>query len=133
MSSQKESVIVATQGYAEAINTGKQVSQSMESLVGATSELPLSSFDQWERLIRTTFRHNLNTPSLHKWYFWSKPQYPWLDLISWDGHKREQGLRELSGKAAPNAFFFSLALRRLNYCHSSSTAGGSSQSLPQPV
>lgn len=37
----------------------------------------------------------------------------WLDLISWDGYRRERVLRTLSG-GAPNTFFFSCAIRRLN-------------------
>lgn len=50
-----------------------------------------------------------------KWKVWIKPSQllSWLDLISWDGYKRENTLRTITG-AAPNGFFFALALRRLN-------------------
>jgi len=87
----------------------------MSSLVEATSQLPLSNLDYWERLIRLEFSSALDSSSRPKWKIWSKPSLPltWLDLISWDGYKREKALRTISG-AAPNSFFFALAIRRLN-------------------
>ena len=87
----------------------------MSSLVEATSQLPLSNLDYWERLIRLEFSSALDSSSRSKWKVLSKSSLPltWLDLISWDGYKREKALRTISG-AAPNSFFFALAIRRLN-------------------
>jgi len=87
----------------------------MTLLVEVTSQLPLSSFDYWERLIRSEYSLALRESTPPKWKVWAKPRelITWLDLISWDGFKREKALRTLSG-AAPNTFFFSLAVRRLN-------------------
>lgn len=87
----------------------------MSALIDVTSQLTLSSFDYWERLIRSEFSLAIREYAPPKWKLWSKPNelLTWLDLISWDGYKREKTLRTLSG-AAPNTFFFSLAVRRLN-------------------
>ncbi len=87
----------------------------MSELIQVTSQLPLSSFDYWERVIRSEFSSAMRESIPPKWKVWSKPKelVTWLDLISWNGHKREKALRALSG-AAPNTFFFSLAIRRLN-------------------
>ncbi len=87
----------------------------MSELSEVTSQLSLSSFDYWERIIRSEFSSAIRESIPPKWKVWSKPKelVTWLDLISWDGYKREKALRALSG-AAPNTFFFSLAVRRLN-------------------
>ena len=87
----------------------------MSALIDVTDNLPLSRFNYWERLICSEFSSALRASNPPKWKVWSKPKelVTWLDLISWDGHKREKALRALSGPA-PNAFFFSLAVRRLN-------------------
>ena len=84
-------------------------------LVDATNKLPLSGLDYWERLIRSEFYNALDSSKKANWKFWEKPSQilTWLDLISWDGYKREKTIRTLSG-AAPNSFFFALAIRRLN-------------------
>lgn len=111
----EDKVLLAVKEFATSINSGSKVVADMSALVEATSQLPLASFDYWERLIRLEFSRALDTSTQAKWKFWSKPHdlLTWLDLISWDGYKREKTLRTLSG-AAPNAFFFSLAIRRLN-------------------
>ncbi|MCC5884791.1 MAG: hypothetical protein JJU25_19400 [Halomonas sp.] len=87
----------------------------MSALIDATCLLPLSNFDYWERLIRSEFSLALREYKPPKWKVWAKPDgmLTWLDLVSWDGYKREKILRTLTG-AAPNAFFFGLAIRRLN-------------------
>ena len=87
----------------------------MSSLVDVTSQLPLSNLNYWERLIRLEFSSALESSSPPKRKIWSKPSQflTWLDLISWDGYKREKTLRTITG-AAPNSFFFALAIRRLN-------------------
>ena len=111
----EEQVISEVKGFAESINSGSKVVADMSSLVEVTSKLPLSNLDYWEKLIRWEFSSALELSSQPKWKIWSKPPQllTWLDLISWDGYKRENTLRTITG-SAPNSFFFALALRRLN-------------------
>ncbi|WP_087025337.1 hypothetical protein [Thaumasiovibrio subtropicus] len=111
----EENVVKAVKDFAYSITSGSKVVADMSSLIDVTSQLPLTSFDYWERFIRTEFSLALREREPPKWKFWSKPKerLTWLDLISWDGYKREKALRTLRG-AAPNTFFFSLAVRRLN-------------------
>lgn len=111
----EDKVISAVREFASSIKSGGKVVADMSSLVVATSQLTLSSFDYWERLIRSEFSLAMREEAPSKWKLWSKPNeiLTWLDLTSWDGYKREKTLRSLSG-AAPNTFFFSLAIRRLN-------------------
>jgi len=108
-------IISAVKDFANSINSGSKVVADMSDLIDVTDRLPLSSFDYWERLIRSEFSSALGELNSPKWKIWSKSKefVTWLDLISWDGFKREKALRALSG-AAPNTFFFSLAVRRLN-------------------
>ncbi|OBT09617.1 hypothetical protein A9267_20555 [Shewanella sp. UCD-FRSSP16_17] len=111
----EDKIVSAVKDFANSINSGGKMVADMSSLIDVTSQLPLSSFDYWERLIRSEFSLALRKSTPPKWKVWSKPSelLTWLDLISWDGYKREKTLRTLSG-AAPNTFFFSLAIRRLN-------------------
>lgn len=111
----EEKVISAVKDFANSINSGGKVVADMSALIDATDQLPLSSFDYWERFIRSEFSAALRESTPPKWKVWSKPKelMTWLDLISWDGYRREKSLRALS-VAAPNTFFFSLAVRRLN-------------------
>lgn len=108
-------VVSATKDFAYSINSSKKLVADMSSLVAETSKLPLVNLDYWERLIREEFSKALENTTQPKWKIWFKPsqQLTWLDLISWDGYRREKTLRAISG-AAPNAFFLSLAIRRLN-------------------
>lgn len=108
-------IVSAVKDFANSINSGSKVVADMSALIDVTDQLPLSSFDYWERFIRSEFSSALRESSPPKWKVWSKPKevMTWLDLISWDGYRREKALRALSG-AAPNTFFFSLAVRRLN-------------------
>ncbi len=111
----EDKVKSAVKDFARSINSGSKVVADMSSLVEATSQLPLSNLDYWERLIRDEFSRFSNNSSKLDWIFRSKSRelLTWLDLTSWDGYKREKTLRALSG-AAPNAFFFLIAIRRLN-------------------
>lgn len=111
----EEKVISAVREFASSMKPGSKVLADMSFLVEATSQLPLSNFDYWERLIRSEFSLAMRENLPSKWKPWQKPVeiITWLDLISWDGYRRERALRSLSG-AVPNAFFFSLAIRRLN-------------------
>lgn len=111
----KERVLSAVREFAKSINSGQNIVAYMSSLVDATSHLPLSKLDHWERLIRWEFFQTLHASAPPKWKIWVKPTpcLTWIDVCSWDGHRREKALRSLSG-AAPNGFFFALAVRRLN-------------------
>ncbi len=111
----EDKVKLAVREFASSIKSGRTVVADMSALVDVTSELPLSSFDYWERLIRSEFSIALRETTSPMWKIWTKPNelLTWLDLISWDGYRREKTLRTLSG-AAPNTFFFSLIVRRLN-------------------
>ena len=111
----EDKIISAVKDFANSINSGGKVVADMSSLIDATSQLPLRSFNYWERLIRSEFSLALRDSTPPKWKVWSQPSelLTWLDLVNRDGYKREKTLRTLSG-AAPNTFFFSLAVRRLN-------------------
>lgn len=118
MQQQKEfedEVISAVRRLAQSINSGRNVFADMSSLVDATSRLPLSNLNYWERLIRWEYSEALQATTPSKWKLRSLPIpfLSWIDLCSGDGFKREKALRTLSG-AAPNGFFFALAVRRLN-------------------
>lgn len=111
----EEQVISAVKYFARSINSGSRVVSDISNLVDVTNELPLSNLDYWESLIRSEFYNALDSSIKTNWKFWEKPSeiLTWLDLTSWDGYKREKTLRALTG-AAPNSFFFALAIRRLN-------------------
>lgn len=111
----KDKVISAVREFANSIHSRSKVVADMSALIDVTSQLSLTSFDYWERLIRSEFSLALRESTPPWWKVWSKPSelLTWLDLISWDGYKREKTLSALSG-AAPNTFFFSLIVRRLN-------------------
>jgi hypothetical protein len=111
----EDSVKSAVWAFAKSLNSGGKVVGDMSSLIDVTSKLPLSGFDYWERFIRAEFSLAIRETAPPSWKIWAKPKelLTWLDLISWDGYKREKTLRTLSG-AAPNTFFFSLVVRRLN-------------------
>ena len=87
----------------------------MSDLLEATSGLSLSNLDNWERLVRQGMYLAAVNPKPIRWKFWerSTPFLTWIDLCSGDGFRRERTLRALSG-AAPNSFFFAMAVRRLN-------------------
>ncbi len=111
----EDKIISAVRTFAGSISPDSKVVADMSELIQVTSQLPLSSFDYWERVIRSEFSSAMRESIPPKWKVWSKPKelVTWLDLISWDGYKREKAIRALSG-AAPNTFFFSLAVRRLS-------------------
>ncbi|EGM69465.1 hypothetical protein [Shewanella sp. HN-41] len=111
----EDKIISAVRTFSSSISSGSKVVADMSELIEVTSQLPLSSFDYWERIIRSEFSSAIRESIPPKWKVWSKPKelVTWIDLISRDGYKREKALRALSG-AAPNTFFFSLTVRRLN-------------------
>ena len=113
--SMEDDVRTAARAFADSISSSRKIVADISGLVEVTSSLPLSSFDYWERFIRSEVFVAQSEFGQSKWNFLPKPKPPltWLDLISGDGYKRENTLRTLSG-AAPNTFFFLLAIRRLN-------------------
>src|SRR5690606_3815486 len=110
-----DQVISAVRDFAFPIKSESKVVAVLTALIDVTDELHLSSLDYWERLIRSEFSSALRELNPSKLNVWPKPKelITWLDLISWDGYRREKALRALSGPA-PNTFFFSLVVRRLN-------------------
>lgn len=111
----EDKVLSAVSEFASSRNSAGKVVADMSALIEATSLLSLSNLDNWERLIRSgLYLTSTNSKPAH-WRFWSKPAQflTWIDLCSDDGYKRERTLRALSG-AAPNRFFFAMAVRRLN-------------------
>ncbi|WP_026601347.1 hypothetical protein [Methylomonas sp. 11b] len=108
-------VLSAVKQFAQSVNSGRKVVADMSMLVAATSNLSLANLDFWERLIRWEFSRELKNTIPSKWKFWTQPTpfLTWIDLCSEDGFKRQKTLRTLSG-AAPNGFFFAIAVRRLN-------------------
>ncbi|HGM5493161.1 TPA: hypothetical protein ACKP1B_004880 [Serratia fonticola] len=107
----EQDIIAAIKQFAKA-HDGIDADISM--LLSTTGKLPLTNLDIWERLIRWQLSAALR---VHKslWVSGSEPysSFAWIDLCSGDGFKREKALQTLSG-AAPNSFFFALAVRRLN-------------------
>lgn len=113
----EKKVVSSIRNFASSVSLSGKVVINMSNLIEATSELPLTKLDYWERLIHLEFSNYLESTSApkSKWVFFSKPKrlLTWLDLLSWDGYERERTLRTICG-GAPNAFFFSMIIRRLN-------------------
>lgn len=120
MSSQQQiegQILAAVSQFSASLNSDQKVIGDMSALVEATSHLPLSNLDNWERIVRQGLYLASINPKPAKWKFWIQstpiPFLTWIDLCSGDGFRRERTLRTLSG-AAPNAFFLAIAVRRLN-------------------
>lgn len=113
----QEQVVFSIREFVNSFSAKDNVVADMTTLVNVTDQLPLAHFDFWERLIRSEFSNAIEQAPRYQWMFRFKPQprkiLTWLDVISWDGHEREKALRTISC-AAPNAFFFTMVLRRLN-------------------
>lgn len=111
----EEKVLSALKKFAQSVNLESKVVADMSTLVDATTNLSLTNLDLWERLLRWRFSSELKSSMPHNSKFGTQPPrfLTWVDLCSEDGFKREKTLRTLSG-AAPNGFFFAIAVRRLN-------------------
>lgn len=105
----------AVRAFATAVDTGQRGVGEMSVLDRATAALPLSNLAYWEKVVRSEFALALRPAFFSGRLTWAKPGrfLTWIDLASWDGYIRERTLRALSGPA-PNAFYFALAVRRLN-------------------
>ncbi|MEZ5507218.1 MAG: hypothetical protein R3F38_15145 [Gammaproteobacteria bacterium] len=55
MKNREVEVASAVKDFANSINSGGKVVADMSTLIGVTNQLPLSSFDYWERFIRSEF------------------------------------------------------------------------------
>lgn len=111
----EDEALAAVRQFARSLNPDQKVVADLSPLVEATSRLPLSNLDYWERLIRGELYRTLAEANPAKWDAWYRhtPFLTWIDLCSADGFRRERTLRALSG-GAPNRFFLAMAIRRLN-------------------
>jgi len=110
----KDKVLSAVRQFARSVNASDKTVADMSLLADATSHLSLTNLDVWERLLRWEFSNALKTSTSSIWKFWTKStsSLTWMDLCSENGFNRQKTLHSLG--AAPNSFFFALAVRRLN-------------------
>lgn len=115
MQDAEEKVIAALKEFTLSIKSSSVVKADMSALINATSQLALSNLDYWEKFIRSEFASGLRDNQDSRFGMPKKPSnfLTWIDLISWDGYRRERALLALSGPA-PNRFFLALVIRRLN-------------------
>lgn len=90
--------------------SSKETSPPLCPVSLVTAEWPLGNLDYWERFIRDEYNKALSSSSHNIWN--PSHQITWIDLCSWDGHKRERALRCI--ESAPNRFALALVCRRLN-------------------
>jgi len=116
---------IGVKALATSSNMANERTVLMAELVRLTSLLPPSKMTRWEGVVRRELslaKHALAATRRTKW--WSillhsserverTRMLSWIDLADANGYTRERTLRTL-GAAAPNGFFFSLAVRRLN-------------------
>lgn len=93
----------------------QRIRPDISAFVAATSQLPLKSLDDWERLIRWQIDSSFYASGYKRTgaEIQQVCSLRWLDLCHADGFRRERALRTLS-VGAPNSFLFALAVRRLN-------------------
>lgn len=110
-----DAVLAAVRRFLHAPPASGEALVALASLIAETSRLPLTHLEAWERALRAELWVTQKARTAPSWKFWSKPTrlVSWLDLCSGDGYMRERTLRALSD-GAPNGFFCSLAVRRLN-------------------
>ena len=88
-------------------------SEAASEFLTATSLLPVSQLGYWERVIRNELLWSFyRRSSLERWVT-KKLHRPWINLFNGDGFEREKALNAIT-QGAPNAFLFSIMLRRLN-------------------
>ena len=88
---------------------------NLEPLILVTDQIPLTKIEYWESIIRSvSFEYQRDYIRAEFSLLETvKPDISWIDICSYDGYQREKALYALTG-GAPNSFFFSMALRRLN-------------------
>jgi hypothetical protein len=113
--SRQSAVLEAVRSLLKAGSSVHKVTEAMAQIEDQTSRVPLRNLDWWEREIRRELWSSERHAVPRSWSasFRSKDEPSWLDLCSGDGRQRERALRSIK-TPAPNAFFFALALRRLN-------------------
>ncbi|KMN35203.1 hypothetical protein VI26_12900 [Chromobacterium sp. LK1] len=106
-------LFAAIRQFVQLVRAGRE--PEMAPLAAATAALPLKNLEYWERFLSWERYRAWQLAAPSKWtlLFRQTPGPTWLDLCSEDGYLREKTLRALK-HGAPNAFFFALALRRLN-------------------
>lgn len=112
----EQKLLTAVRVIVENSARGKDFSDALYDFLHATETLNAKDIVKWELLIRNEIGHVLRVRNVITGRFYNKPQrfiVPWIDLFSWDGFRRERVLRVMNGPA-PNAFLFSMLLRRLN-------------------
>ncbi len=98
----EQRVQAAVRAFAKAINSGGNPFAVEAALIDATSRIPLSKLDDWERLIRWEFATALRQSPRCWWKPRARPKRSptWIDLCSEDGYSRERTLRALSFRFA---------------------------------
>jgi hypothetical protein len=111
----EDAILAAVNRFLGARLSGDDVAGALDLLVAETSSIPLNKLDAWERVIRTQLWTFDCKPTSAWWRLRTRRAgfASWLDLCSRDGFRRERIMRSLSG-GAPNSFFLTLAVRRLN-------------------
>ena len=110
----KEELSYAIKEFVQSPYSSKENSPALCPVSLVTAEWPFSNLDYWERFIRNEYAKALSLQSNNVGGSWSNTatKITWIDLCSWDGHKREQALRCI--ESAPNRFVLALVCRRLN-------------------
>lgn len=107
-------VLTAVRRFLRSSIDHRDEAEAMSSVVEVTSHLSLTNLEVWEGKLRMELWEIDRFPP-SRWKFWSisRRSVSWLDLCNGDGFRRELAFRALSERA-PNGFFLTLALRRLN-------------------
>lgn len=110
----------ALSNYAQAVAAARAGDTAWTRVVDICSQLPLTQVAVWEGMIRNEYCALIDRLPKKIWQLPpSRPRvFSYLDVMSWNGYRREQALNQLSkhqsSKPVPNAFLFYLVLRRLN-------------------
>lgn len=109
----EERVLEAVRNPMRAANIHCKLAPAVSEYARATSLLPISKLEYWER----TFRHEIWLESHSRYKLFPilsrRLLLPWLDFCSGDGYRRERAFHA-SSEDAPNGFLFAIVLRRLN-------------------
>ena len=92
----------------------QRIRPDISAFVAATSQLPLKSLDDWERLIRWQIDSSFYASGYKRTgaEIQQVCSLRWLDLCHADGFRRERALRTLS-VGAPNSFFICLSRQKV--------------------
>lgn len=108
----EEQVLESARNLIHNADVQRKLVPAVQEYVRATSRLPVSKLEYWER----AFRHEIGMALYSRFRLSSMRNrsvlLPWLDYCNGNGYQREKALR--TSESAPNGFLFALALRRLN-------------------